>query len=151
MAWFNVYGALFVIGLMLPNIMYFSMQKESEKMVVEEIQSLELMEQIARFGCIIFMMMAVNGVCRGFYFPYSLAIYIIGNLVLLLLYWLCWLGLWKHPSLYHKMALAILPSLLFLFSSLIRGDSLLFISAILFAYAHIRITYQNGRKEQEQR
>ena len=47
--------------------------------------------------------------------------------------------------MFRALALSILPSILFLFSGIMTRSVLLTIAALLFAPAHIAISYRNAK------
>ena len=52
---------------------------------------------------------------------------------------------WKKNGVFKALALSILPSVVFLFSGIMSRSILLTVAALLFAPAHILISYQNAK------
>lgn len=73
-------------------------------------------------------------------------IYLFGNIVLLLTYWIVWMMYFAKRAKWNSMVLAILPTLIFLLSGIALAYIPLIISAIIFGVAHIYVTWQNVKK-----
>ena len=56
---------------------------------------------------------------------------------------------WKKNGVFKASALAIFPSVVFLFSGIMSRSILLTVAALLLAPAHIRISYQNAKNIRE--
>ena len=144
MEWMNVFGLVFVIGIMIPNILFAIKCKEgfenkwSHKLV-------ELMEQIGRFGCMGFMIFNIPGTWFGWWSDEAFAVYLVVDAALVVLYWLIWIICWKKNGLFRALALSIIPSLLFLFSGVMSRSVLLIVFAVIFAMSHILISYRNAK------
>ncbi|MDE5565381.1 MAG: hypothetical protein K2I77_00165 [Anaeroplasmataceae bacterium] len=89
MNWFNYYGLIAIILIMLPNIIYFTKKKN---LVQNENKSfLLVLEQIGRYGCMAFMVFNIPYTYYSFWFNHGLLIYLIVGGIILLLYELGWL------------------------------------------------------------
>jgi hypothetical protein len=142
MDWLNIFGLIVIAIIMIPNIIYAAKCKDgfinkwSNKTV-------ELLEQIGRFGCFGFMIINIPGTWFGWWSDEAFAVYLIVNAVLVILYCIIWaICFWKN-TIFKALALSIIPSVVFLFSGIMSGSILLIVSAILFAPAHILISYKN--------
>jgi hypothetical protein len=71
--------------------------------------------------------------------------YMIVNALLVGLYCGIWILCWKKNSVFRALALSILPSGVFLFSGIMSRSILLTVAAVLFAPAHIYISYRNAK------
>ena len=67
----------------------------------------------------------------------------------MLTYWVMWIIFFVNPSMWNRMALAIIPTLLFLLSGCTLGHILLIITAIIFGIGHIYVTYTNAKLSAE--
>ena len=120
MGWFNIFGLVFIVVIMIPNIVFAIKCKEafenkwSNKVV-------ELLEQIGRFGCFGFMIFNVPGTWFGWWSDEAFAIYLIVD----------------------SLALSIIPAVVFMFSAVMSRSILLIIASMLFAPTHIMISYKN--------
>ena len=144
MEFVNFFGMAFLAVIMLPNIVFAVKCKDGFANKVQN-KGAELMEQIGRFGCFGFMAIQIPGTCFGWPSDEAFAIYLIVNTVLVLMYCSAWVILWKSRSLLRALMLSVLPSLVFLFSGLMTRSVLLFLSSLLFAPAHIWISYKNAQ------
>jgi CubicO group peptidase (beta-lactamase class C family) len=144
MGWFNYYGLVIMALIMLPNIIFAVTHKGVFKNSFNN-KCLEIIEQIARYGCIVFMIFNIPYTWIGFYFTYAKLIYLAVNGVLLAFYLLSWLVLWNREGIVKALLLSCLPSLIFLFSGIIIASVPLTIFAIAFAVTHILISVKNAK------
>ena len=146
MDWLNMFGLIFIIVIMIPNIIYAFKCKDgfinkwSNKMV-------ELLEQIGRFGCFGFMIINIPGTWFGWWSDEAFAVYLIVNVILVLLYGTIWIICFKKNTVFRALALSVLPSMIFLFSGIMSRSVLLMISAVIFTPCHILISYKNAEEK----
>ena len=108
--WINLFGAVIVVLILIPNIIYAVRYKQDETRT--EIPTyLTVCEQMGRYACIVLMW-----------------------LPLLVLYW-------RKKTLSKAMALAVIPTAIFLLSGILLRHPLLAAAAILFGASHCMITY----------
>ena len=142
MGWFNIFGLVFIVVIMIPNIVFAIKCKEafenkwSNKVV-------ELLEQIGRFGCFGFMIFNVPGTWFGWWSDEAFAIYLIVDSLLIVLYCIIWIICWKKNNVFRALALSIIPAVVFMFSAVMSRSILLIIASMLFAPTHIMISYKN--------
>lgn len=142
MGWFNIFGLVFIVVIMIPNIVFAIKCKEafenkwSNKVV-------ELLEQIGRFGCFGFMIFNVPGTWFGWWSDEAFAIYLIVDSLLIVLYCIIWVICWKKNNVFRALALSIIPAVVFMFSAVMSRSILLIIASMLFAPTHIMISYKN--------
>ncbi len=144
MSFINVFGLIMMIVIMIPNVVFAVKCKEG----VENKWSnhfVEVLEQIGRFGCFGFMIFNIPGTCFGWWSDEAFALYLAADALLLVLYLLVWMVCFQKNSLFRALALSILPSALFLFSGILSRSVLLTASSLLFAPAHIAISYRNAK------
>lgn len=145
MEWFNVYGLVFIMVLMIPNIIFAIkckdgfLNKWNNKVV-------ELIEQIGRYSCFAFMIINVPGTCFGFSSDEAFAVYLIVNIVIILIYCAIWIVCFRKNNVFRALSLSIIPSVMFLFSGIISGSILLVVASLLFAPSHILISYKNAEQ-----
>lgn len=163
MEWINVFGLVFVAVMMIPNILYFIGEYAREagrKSVIHksgsgegsahgaplcsawQSRAVECVEQLGRFGCILFMSLNLPGTWFGWWSDEAFAIYLIVDAALVLLYIAIWAICFRKPSLFRALVLSILPSILFLFSGIMSRSIPLIASSLLFAPSHILISYK---------
>lgn len=142
MEWFNLYGLIFVVVLLIPNMIYAATNKDGfagnyhNKLV-------ETGEQTGRFGCFILMFIQLPFVTLGYMYDGAQTLYIILGIVLLALYCGGWIVFRKGNSVAKALTLSILPSVLFLESGILTLNIPLVVLSVLFAICHITISYKN--------
>ena len=145
MEWFNIYGLVFMVIIMVPNIVYAIRCKDGFANRWQN-KIVETLEQIGRFGCFGFMVINIPGTWFGWWSDGAFSAYIIVDSVLVFFYCLFWTVLWKKNNLFRALALSIIPSAVFLFSGVLSRSVLLIVSALLFAPMHILISSKNTNK-----
>lgn len=105
----------------------------------------EAIEQIGRFGCFGFMVLQIPGTWFGWWSDEAFAIYLVVNGILILLYCLIWVICFSKNTVFKALALSVIPSAVFLFSGIMSRSVLLIVAAVLFAPAHILISYKNAK------
>lgn len=144
MNWFNIYGLIFIVIIMIPNIVFALKCKDGFANKYNN-KFVELFEQIGRFGSFIFMILNIPKTYFGFYFNNGLILYLIVDSILVALYCLIWAICFKKPSVFRALSLSIIPSILFLYSGVMIRSILLIIFSLIFAPCHILISYKNSR------
>ena len=144
MDWLNIFGLIFIIIIMIPNIIYAIKCKDGFANKWQN-KTVELLEQIGRFGCFGFMIINIPGTWFGWWSDEAFAVYLIVNVVLILLYCAIWIVCFKKNTVFRALALSILPSIMFLFSGIMSRSVLLIIASMIFAPCHILISYKNAR------
>ena len=144
MEWFNVFGLVFIVVIMIPNIVFAVRCKDDFDNKWNN-KVIEMIEQIGRFACIGFMIFNVPGTWFGWWSNEAFAIYLIIDFLLISLYCAIWFIFWKKNNVFRALALSIIPSVIFLFSGVMSRSILLIIATILFAPAHILISYKNAK------
>lgn len=144
MEWFNVFGLIFMAVILIPNILFAVKCKDGFENKWKN-RTVETLEQIGRFGCFGFMIFNIPGTWFGWWSDEAFAVYLVVDALLVGLYCLVWIVCFRKSSVFRALALSILPSVLFLFSGIMTRSVLLTISALLFAPAHIAISWQNAK------
>lgn len=144
MEWFNGFGLLFVVVIMIPNIIFAVKCKDGFENKWNN-PAVETIEQIGRFGCFGFMMFNIPGTWFGWWSDEAFAVYLVVDALLAALYCGIWIVCFRKNSVFRALALSILPSALFLFSGIMARSVLLTVSALLFAPAHIAISWKNAK------
>ena len=127
---------------MIPNIVYAVRCRNNK--IEKQNKFIEALEQIGRFGCMIFMIINVPYTWFGWWSDEAFAVYLIVDIVLALLYCALWVVLWKKDGVFKALALSIIPSAIFLFSGIMSRSVPLIVSALIFAPTHIFISYKNA-------
>ena len=144
MEWFNPFGLVFITIIMIPNIVFEIRCKDGVANNYKN-KTVELVEQIGRFGCFGFMIFNVPGTWFGWASNESFALCLILDALLVALYCILWIVCWKKNGVFKALALSITPSVVFLFSGITSRSILLILAALLFAPSHILISYQNAK------
>ncbi len=143
MSWFNGYGLVFMAVILIPNIVFAVRCKDGFDNAWKN-KCVEVLEQIGRFGCFIFMVFNIPGTWFGFWFRGALVTYVVVDAVLLAAYCLIWIVCFRRSSVFRALALSVIPSALFLFSGVMLRSVLLLVAAVLFAPCHILLSYKNA-------
>lgn len=144
MEWFNVFGLVFMIVIMIPNIIFAAKCKNGFANKWSN-KYAECFEQIGRIGCFGFMIINIPGTWFGWWSDEAFAIYLIVDTILVLLYCLIWIVCFKKNSIFRALSLSIIPSVLFLFSGIMSRSVLLIIASVFFAPSHTVISYRNAK------
>lgn len=144
MEWINIFGAVFIAVIMIPNIIYAIKCKDGFENKWSN-RTVEVIEQIGRFGCFGFMVFQIPGTWFGWWSDEAFAIYLIVDSVLILLYCLIWMICFNKNTVFRALALSVIPSVVFLFSGIMSRSVLLIVAVVLFAPAHILISYKNAK------
>ena len=128
---------------MIPNIIFALKHKEAFENRYHN-KTIEIIEQIGRFGCFGFMIFNIPTTWFGWWSDEAFAIYLMVDAVLIVLYCTIWVIYWRKNNVFKAMAFSIIPSAIFLFSGIMCRSILLIISSLLFAPAHIFISYKNA-------
>ena len=143
MEWFSIYGAALVAVILTPNIVFAATHKDGFENLYQN-KSVETIEQIGRFGSFILMFIQIPPLCAGFWFPEAKTLYLCFGFGLAALYCLGWIVFWKENSVRKSLALSVLPSAMFLVCGAFSGNLPLLAAAVIFAPAHILISYKNA-------
>ena len=143
MKWFNVFGLIIIAVIMIPNIVFAIKCKDGFENKYKN-KTVEILEQIGRFGCFGCMIINIPGTCFVFLSDSAFKIYIITDMILTALYCLIWIICFKKNSVFRALALSIIPSVMFLFSGIMSRSVLLIIMSAVFAPCHILISYKNA-------
>lgn len=144
MEWFNIFGLVFIIIIMIPNIIFAIKCKDGFENKWNN-KAVEILEQIGRFGCFGFMIINIPGTWFGWWSDEAFAIYLIINTILVLTYCAIWVVCLRKNSVFRALSLSIIPSVIFLFSGIMCRSVLLIVSAVIFAPCHIMISYKNTK------
>ena len=146
MDWLNMFGLIFIIVIMIPNIIYAIKCKDGFANKWQN-KTVELLEQIGRFGCFGFMIINIPGTWFGWWSDEVFAVYLMVDVILILLYCAIWMLCFKKNTMFRALALSILPSVVFLFSGIMSRSVLLIVFAVIFAPCHILISYKNAEEK----
>ena len=140
--WINVFGAVIVVLMLIPNIVY-ALKNKGEKNLCAN-RFMNVVEQIGRYACIVLMWMPLLVWKFGFASVLDMMLYMACNGLLLAAYWIAFAFYMKRRTVRLALVLAVLPSCIFLLSGILLQHWLLVAFAILFAIGHIYVTYKNA-------
>ena len=143
---FNLYGIIMMFLVMIPNIIYFQKNKNIEAKKFNKGTSLEISENILRYGMIIFFIINTGLFEYGFAGKYAVITWIISAIVMTAIYYVCWYGYFKNKSYKLEMLLSSVPSVLFIFTGIMMRRYAALVLAVLFAAVHIYATYMKNNK-----
>ena len=144
MGWFNVFGLIFIVVIMIPNVVFAIKRKDGFDNKWDN-KFVEFIEQAGRFGCFGFMIFNIRGTWFGWWSDEAFALYLVVDGILVMLYCAIWIICFKKNSVFRALALSVIPSALFLFSGIISRSVLLTVASVLFAPSHIAISYRNAK------
>jgi hypothetical protein len=142
MDWINTLGMLVVLLMLLPNIVYAFRYKGAENRCHSVVMN--LIEQVGRYGSMFLLSFNIGVAENGFSSKTAFAVWLLSMGVLMLGYWIGWLFYFRKPLPVLALALAILPSLMFLLSGILQRHWLLLLTAMLFTAGHIYVTVCNA-------
>lgn len=144
MGWINIFGLVFMVIIMIPNVIFALKCKDGFENRWEN-KAVEVLEQIGRYGCFAFMVINIPKTWFGWASDEAFALYLIVDAVLIIAYCVIWVVCFKKNSVFRALSLSMIPSAIFLFSGIMSRSVLLMISAVVFAPCHILISYKNAR------
>lgn len=144
MGWINIFGLVFMVIIMIPNVIFALKCKDGFGNRWEN-KAVEALEQIGRYGCLAFMVINIPKTWFGWASDEAFALYLIVDAVFVTAYCVIWAVCFKKNSVFRALSLSIIPSVIFLFSGIMSRSVLLMISALIFAPCHILISYKNAR------
>ncbi|MDY5677970.1 MAG: hypothetical protein SPK59_04265, partial [Eubacteriales bacterium] len=90
MGWFNVFGLIFIVVIMIPNVVFAIKNKDGFNNKSGN-KYVEIIEQVGRFGCFGFMIINIPGTCFGWWSDEAFALYLIVDVILVMLYCAIWI------------------------------------------------------------
>ena len=141
MDWLNVFGLILVILLLMPNIIYAIKVKNQKNLCTNKFMN--ILEQTGRYACMFLMVFNIGIAELGFGSVAAFLVYGVGNVLLLLSYWVIWILYFHKQSFGKQITLAILPICLFLLSGITMRHCLLILFGLVFGVGHVYVTYKN--------
>lgn len=147
MGWINIFGIVFMVIIMIPNVV-FALKCRDGFENRQKNKIIEVLEQVGRYGCFAFMVINIPRTRFGFRSDEAFALYLIVDAVLIVAYCVIWAVCFRKNGVFRALSLSVIPSVIFLFSGIMSRSVLLMISAIVFAPCHILISYKNAKTDQ---
>ena len=141
MEWLNIFGLILVLLILVPNIIYAFKFRDQQNKCTKKIMN--IIEQVGRYGCMFLMIFNIGIAEFGFASKAMFLVYLIGNAALLISYWIIWILYFKKQTYWEQLALAIIPTCLFLLSGITIQHYLLVIWSVIFGIGHIFVTNKN--------
>lgn len=148
MNWINLYGLAYMLVIMVPNIIFAVKNKDGFQNLWSN-KTVEILEQVGRFGCFGFMVLTIPGCGFGFSSNEAFVLYLAIDAVLTAAYCLIWMLCFKRNSVFRALALSILPSAIFAVSGVLSRYWPLVLATVIFAPCHITISYKNAVLERK--
>jgi len=139
----NLLGFIIVAIMLIPNIIYGIKFKDVENKCTN--RAMNIIEQVGRYGSMALMVLPLFVWKFGFSSVFMMLVYVFGNGILLLMYLIIWVFYFKKQTMKKAMALAIIPTCIFLLSGLTLYHWILVAAAVIFGIGHIYVTYQNNK------
>lgn len=139
--WLNIWGLIIVVLLFVPNIIYVVKEKNQENKCTN--QFVNWVEQIGRYGCMFLMVFNIGLAEFGFPSAGAFIVYLIGNILLMMAYWLIWGLYFKKKEYWKQIALASIPTGIFLLSGITMLHFLLIAFVVIFGIGHLYVTSKN--------
>lgn len=146
MEWFNAFGLVFLVAIMIPNIIFALKQSDAFENKYRNKAAI-IIEQIGRYGCIGFMIFNIPTTEPHWWPGEVLIAYLIVDTILVLIYWLIWILCRNKNNTFRALSLSIIPSVLFLFSGIMCRSLPLIISSLIFMPSHILVSYKNACRD----
>jgi len=139
----NLFGLIIVIIMMIPSIIFAARQGKVKNQCGN--RAMLVIEQIGRYASIVLMFFPLMIGKFGFHSSGAFLVYALGNAAFLLVYLIVWIAYFRKQSPKKALILAIVPTCIFLLSSIALMHWLLLMAAVLFGIGHIYVTYQNNK------
>lgn len=140
--WINLFGLIIVVCMLIPNIIYAIKYRGMENSCKSKVWNIT--EQLGRYISMFLMVFNIGIAEFGFNSVGAFLVYAFGNIVLLAAYWIVWICYFVKQGKAKQMALAVIPTGIFLVSGITLEHWLLVASGILFGIGHIYITSCNA-------
>ena len=138
----NLFNLIIVILILIPNIIYALTRGKNQKNRCTN-RFMNILEQLGRYACMVLMIVNIGIDEFGFSSVLGFLIDLFGILVLLLMYWIVWVIYFIKERYWEQIALAVIPTAIFLLSGIVLQYWPLIVAAIVFGIAHIYVTSKN--------
>ena len=141
---FNWFCAGIVVLILIPNLLYALRHPGGG--LSSGSRTINLLEQIGRYGCMIFMVvpLGVKGGGLGFASAEGLVLWAAGTALLLLSYYVCWIFYARRRGRRLAIALAVLPCGIFLLSAILLRHWVLAVFTGIFTVSHLYIVLHSA-------
>ena len=101
MEWINPFGLVFMAVILIPNIVFALKCKDGFANKWEN-KTVQIIEQVGRFGCFGFMIVNIPGTCFGWWSDEAFALYLAVDAALVILYCAIWMILFRRKSMFRR-------------------------------------------------
>ena len=129
--------------VLIPNIIFAIKHKEGFTNGYHS-KAVETLEQIGRYGCMLFMVFNIPYTYFGFWFDNAFTVYLSVGGAFLAVYCLGWIIFWKSKSKLKALWLSITPTVLFVFCGIVLSSVPLLVCSVIFGVGYITVSYKNG-------
>lgn len=134
----NVYGLLFTVILIVPNIVYAKTHTYNLNLIPN--RSVLYLERIGKY-CSLFLMAFNIGILEeGFTADIMKTFWLVATTVMIVLYLVFWVLYFKKQTKAVAYALTIIPALIFMLSGLLQVKTLLLVFGITFLIGQLYVT-----------
>lgn len=139
----NLANLVIVVLILVPNVVYALRSPGGENKCTNT--AMNVLEQIGRYASMALMVLPLGVWEFGFPSVADLLLWLLGSGVLLLAYWVFWWLYFRKATLRRALALALLPTGIFLLTGLTLGHWVLVCAAVIFGIGHCYVTWQNHK------
>ncbi len=141
--WINLFGLITIVLMLIPNILY-AIKFKGQETKCKCCRSMYILEQVGRYGSMFLMAFNIGIAEFGFASETHFTLYAISNIALLVAYWFVYALYFHKRTNWKSIALAIIPSCVFLIDGIMLRHYLLVSFAIMFAFSHICTTRKDS-------
>lgn len=141
LGWITVFGGIIVLLLVIPQIIFLIKFRNRKRRRVPE--AVPIIEKGLWGLCCVLTIMNASFFKYGFDSTTLFIIYLLGNLVLLLIYYITWISFFVKPSFGKRVTVAVVAVLVFCLSGVTLTDIYLIVAASLFGTCHIFLVSQD--------
>lgn len=142
--WVNLSGAVLVLLLLVPNLLYAWKGQKAEKRRLNPI--FHILEQGGRYGCMLLTVFPRGLSKAGFSSVPHMLLWFLGIGACMLAYWGFWAAYFHRKTPVRTMVLAILPCVMFALHGIILKSGALMLCTTIFAVGHIAISWENRQE-----
>lgn len=137
MGWISLMGLIIVALLLLPNMIFTIKKQETTGSYIKS--WIDTVEKVTRITTMLLMIFQLGVSAEGFHSLLAFLIYLFGNTILVIVYWIMWILYKRKQTLRRRMILVEIPCVVYLLCAVTLRHWLLLISAVIFAVSHTRV------------
>lgn len=137
MGWISLMGLIIVALLLLPNMIFKVKKQETTGCYIKS--WIDTVEKVTRITTMLLMIFQLGVSEKGFHSLLAFLIYLFGNAILVIVYWIMWILYKSKQTLRRRMILVEIPCVVYLLCAVTLRHWLLLISVVIFAVSHTRV------------